>query len=159
MDHWWSVLALAGLLGCAASTSSQPPNHEALVNEHMKGNYAEVLRWCPMILDDPGADPVQSDWCLFGYPAALRLSLDTDSALLFMRTVCTDLAGHAVGKQSFREFYVREVARWFALPMRLQNQDALLPRAVEATVADFSAACLVDPETVGRGLDTRLGAR
>jgi hypothetical protein len=122
----------------------------------MQGDYGEVVRWCPVILDAPGADPRLSDWCLFGYPAALRLSLDTHRAQGFVRSVCTDLAGEPRGDEEFRVFYVREVTRWFALPMRLQKQDATLPRAVRATVADFSEVCLVDPEVVRAGLDTSL---
>jgi hypothetical protein len=115
-----------------------------------------ALRWCPVILDDGGADPRLSDWCLFGYPAALRLSLDTPSAMGFMRSVCTDMTGKPRGDEDFRVFYVREVARWFALPMRWQKQDVALPRAVRATVHDFSEVCLVDPERVRAGLDTEL---
>jgi hypothetical protein len=70
--------------------------------------------------------------------------------------VCTDVTGKARGDEQFRVFYVREVARWFALPMRLQKQDIALPRAVRATVDDFSKVCLVDPEVVLSGLDTTL---
>jgi hypothetical protein len=149
------LLALT-LIGCAGSRPAKPPTHEALVNLHMQGKYDEVLRWCPVILEDSGADPRLSDWCLFGYPAALRLSLDTPSALGFMRSVCTDVTGKPRGDEDFRVFYVRQVARWFALPMRLQKQDVALPRAVQATVLEFSEVCLVDPERVHAGLDTEL---
>jgi hypothetical protein len=144
------------LTGCAGARAVKPPTHEQLVNHHMQGNYAEVLHWCPVILEASGADPRLSDWCLFGYPAALRLSLDTPGALGFMRSVCTDVTGEPRGDEEFRVFYVREVARWFALPMRLQKQDVALPRAVRATVHDFSKVCLVDPERVQAGLDTTL---
>src|SRR5262245_21531100 len=122
----------------------------------MQGKYEEVLRWCPVILEAPGADPEISDWCLFGYPAALRLSLDTAGARGFMRSACLDVTGKPRGDEQFRVFYVREVARWFALPMRLQKQEVALPRAVAATVEDFSKICLVDPEVVRAGLDTKL---
>ena len=122
----------------------------------MQGNYAEVVRWCPLIIDAPGADPRLSDWCLFGYPAALRLSLDTPAALAFVRSVCTDLSGKARGHADFRVFYVREVTRWVALPMRLQKQDAVLSRAVRATMQDYGEICQVDPEVVRAGLDTSL---
>lgn len=148
--------SLLALTGCAAARTVRPPTHEQLVNDHMQGKYDEVLHWCPVILDAPGADPRLSDWCLFGYPAALRLSLDTPGALGFMRSACTDVTGKPQGDEEFRVFYVREVARWFALPMRLQKQDAALPRAVRATIDDFSEVCLVDPERVLEGLDTTL---
>lgn len=160
MSHRLGSLVVVVALGCAAGNKDvKPPTHEQLVNHHMQGDYAEVLRWCPRILDDRGAEPSLSDWCLFGYPAALRLSLDSARAELFMRTVCTDMAGAAQGDEAFRVFYVREVARWFALPMRLQKQDAQLDRAVYSTVAEFSAVCQVDPEAVYAGLDTQLPRR
>lgn len=151
-----TLLLTLTLIGCAGSRPPRPPTHEELVNHHMQGKYDEVLRWCPLILDDAGSNPRLSDWCLFGYPAALRLSLDTPSALGFMRSVCTDMTGKPQGDEDFRVFYVREVARWFALPMRYQKQDVALPRAVRATVQDFSKVCLVDPERVQAGLETEL---
>ena len=92
----------------------------------MQGHYDQVVFWCPVILEAPGADPEISDWCLFGYPAALRLSLDTAGAGGFMHSVCVDVSGAPRGDENFRVFYVREVARWIALPMRLQKQDAAL---------------------------------
>jgi hypothetical protein len=153
------ALAALALVACASAGARRPPGHEALVNAHMQGNYEQVLRWCPVILEDSGADPAQSDWCLFGYPAALRLALDSEGALGFMRSVCTDLAGHPSGDEAFRVFYVREVARWFALPMRMQKRDATLPRALRSTVNEFSEVCLVDPEAVRVGLDTHLPTR
>jgi hypothetical protein len=150
------LLSTLLLLGCASARTPRPPTHEQLVNHHMQGKYDEVVRWCPVILDAQGADPRLSDWCLFGYPAALRLSLDTTAALGFVRSVCTDVTGEARGDENFRVFYVREVTRWVALPMRLQKQDVALPRAVNATVHDYSEVCLVDPQAVRAGLDTTL---
>jgi len=136
------------LLACTPSERTRPPTHEELVNHHVQGKYEEVLAWCPRILDDRGAEQGVSDWCLFAYPAAMRLALDTSGALSFVRAMCRDLAGQPKGDQAFREFYVAETARWFALPMRLQGQLAALPRAVEAAVDDFGEACAVDPERV-----------
>lgn len=157
------TLAALGLglavAACAAPGRSRPPGHEALVNEHMLGNYEAVLRWCPVILEDPGADPAQSDWCLFGYPAALRLALDSENALGFVRSMCTDLAGQPRGDEEFRVFYVREVARWLALPMRMQKRDATLARAVRSSIEDFSEVCRVTPAAVLVGLDTQLPTR
>lgn len=144
------------LLACAPSRSSRPPTHEELVNRHVQGKYAQVLAWCPLILDDRGAEPGVSDWCLFAYPAAMRLSLDTAGALGFVRAMCRDLAGQPKGDEAFREFYVAETARWFALPMRVQGQDLQLGRAVEAAVHDFGEACAVDPGRVLPMVDTKL---
>ncbi|KIG15658.1 hypothetical protein DB30_05406 [Enhygromyxa salina] len=153
-------VAFAGTTAaCARPPATNPPTHEALVTEHMQGNYAAVLRWCPMILADRGADPAQSSWCLFGYPAALRLTLDTEQALKFIGRVCTDTSSAALADPGFRTSYVREVARWYALPMRLQRQDRALARGLPATVAAFSEACQVDPVLVSTGLDTALPTR
>lgn len=146
-------------LGCAPRPRSEVPSHDELVTDHMSGRYAEVVRWCPQILDDSGADPAQSDWCLFGYPAALRLSLDSEGALAFVRSVCRDLTGAARGDREFRAFYAGEVARWLALPMRLQRQDAALERALPLAIQEIGAACLVDPAELEGGLDTRLPTR
>lgn len=145
--------------GCATERPSRPPTHDELVVEHMQGNYAEVLRWCPLILADRGADPALSDWCLFGYPAALRLTLDTEQALTFMTRVCTDAKRPGLADESFRSFYVREVARWVALPMRLQRQERALARGLRATVEAFGGACQVNPELVYLQLDTELRTR
>ncbi|PRP89944.1 hypothetical protein ENSA5_69450 [Enhygromyxa salina] len=152
------ILAIA-LLGCAPGRPSRPPTHEELVVDHMEGDYGEVLRWCPVILDDPGADEPRADWCLFGYPAALRLALETERALAFVRSVCTDMTGRPDGDEDFRTFYVREVARWFALPLRLQRQDEGLTRALRGAVTDFSEVCQVDAQEVYFGLDTELPRR
>lgn len=151
-----TMLLIAPLISCAGVGSSRAPTHEQLVTDHLRGNYEQVLRWCPVILEDRGAEPGLSDWCLFGYPAALRLSLDTTHALEFVRTVCTDVTGQPRGDEAFRLFYVREVARWFALPMRWQKQDKALPRAVGATVDDFASVCRVSPRRVHHGLDTKI---
>lgn len=151
-----AMLLIAPLISCAGTRGSRAPTHEQLVTDHLRGNYEQVLRWCPVILEDRGAEPGLSDWCLFGYPAALRLSLDTTHALEFMRTVCTDVTGRPRGDEDFRVFYVREVARWFALPMRWQKQDKALPRAVGATVDDFARVCRVSPRRVHHGLDTKI---
>lgn len=150
------VWSCTNLLGCASQRESRPPTHAELVVDHMQGDYAEVLRWCPVILGDRGADPAVSDWCLFGYPAALRLTLDTDEALSFMRLVCTDMTTGSLAEPSFRRFYVREVARWYALPMRMQREDRALARGLPATVEAFSGACEVDPTLVYVTLDTKL---
>lgn len=149
----------AGSFGCARERASRPPTHDELVIEHMQGNYAEVLRWCPVILGDRGADPAQSDWCLFGYPAALRLTLNTEQALRFMGMVCTDMTGGSLADPAFRSFYVREVARWYALPMRLQRQKRALARGLPGAVEAFSEACKVDPALVLVELDTELPSR
>jgi hypothetical protein len=146
-------------LGCASARDSRPPTHDELVVEHMQGNYAAVLRWCPVVLADPGADPAQSDWCLFGYPAALRLSLDTERSLSFMTMVCTDRTSGSLADPAFRIFYVREVARWYALPLRLQRQERALARGLRPTLEAFSGACSVDPELVLVDLDTALPTR
>ena len=146
----------AMLLACTPSTSTRPPTHEALVNHHLQGKYGEVLTWCPRFIDDPGAEPGVSDWCLFAYPAAMRLSLDTEGALSFVRAMCRDFAGQPQGDEAFRELYVAETARWFALPMRLQKQDAQLVRAVASAVEDFGEACAVDSERVLPRVDTDL---
>jgi hypothetical protein len=155
------IIALVGanVLGCASDRPSRPPTHDELVVDHMQGNYAEVLRWCPVILGDRGADPAQSDWCLFGYPAALRLTLATEQALNFMGMVCTDVASGSLADEAFRSFYVREVARWYALPMRLQRQERALARGLRSTVEAFSEACKVDPELVSVDLNTELPTR
>ena len=151
-------VAVAASLGCRVG-QTQVPSHDELVTDHMQGRYAEVLRWCPEIVEDIGADPAQSDWCLFGYPAATWLSRDREAALAFMRNVCTDLAGSPRGDASFRIFYVGEVARWYALPLRMQNRDKALERVLRATIEQLSAVCFVDPEEVERGLDTKLPTR
>jgi hypothetical protein len=162
------VAGLAGLIatllgsnvfGCASDRSSSPPTHDELVVDHMQGNYEAVLRWCPVILGDRGADPALSDWCLFGYPAALRLTLATEQALNFMEMACTDVARASLADEAFRTFYVREVARWYALPMRLQRQENALARGLGPTVEAFSEACKVDPELVYADLNTTLPTR
>ena len=135
------------------------PTHDELVLDHMRGRYVEVLRWCPRIVEDAGADPAQSDWCLFGYPAALWLNFETKASVAFVRTVCTDLTGSPRGEESFRRFYVGEVVRWYALPLRLEGEDEALMRSLPATVELLSAACFVDPAQVNANLDTELRPR
>ena len=161
LRHVTLSLGLALLASACANqrTGSRAPDHEALVNAHMRGDYGEVLDWCPVLLEDPGADPAVSDWCLFGYPAALRLALDNEAAVVFMRTACTDLTGKVVGDEDFRVFFVREVARWLALPLRHQGLDATLPRAVRSVVQEFSGICQVEADAVARGLDTQIRPR
>ena len=149
----------ANVFGCASERLSRPPTHDELVVDHMRGDYAEVLHWCPVILGDRGADPALSDWCLFGYPAALRLTLDTEQALHFMGMVCTDVTSGSLADPAFRTFYVREVARWVALPMRHQRQSRALARGLRATVEAFSEACELDPELVYVDLDTEIPTR
>lgn len=146
-------------LACRPKDRTVAPSHDELVTDHMQGRYVEVLRWCPRIVEDAGADPAQSDWCLFGYPAALWLNLETKASLAFVRSVCTDLSGSARGHAEFRIFYVREVVRWYALPLRLGGEDRALMRALPATVEVLSAACFVDPAAVHSGLDTELPTR
>ncbi|PRQ06594.1 hypothetical protein ENSA7_36970 [Enhygromyxa salina] len=153
------VIAAGNTAGCARGAASRPPTHEELVTDHMQGDYAEVLRWCPVILGDRGADPAQSDWCLFGYPAALRLTLDAERARSFMGRVCTDASGGSPADPAFRVAYVREVARWYALPMRMQGQDSALARGFGVTVQALSAACSVDPELVLADVDIELPTR
>lgn len=152
----FALPAAAMLFACTSIRSGRPPTHEALVNHHIQGKYAEVTRWCSAVLEDRGAEPALSDWCLFAYPAAMRLSLDTEGALAFVRAMCRDMAGLPKGDAEFRELYVAETTRWVALPMRFQGQDRHIGRAVVAAVSEFGEACAVEPDRVERMVDTTL---
>ncbi|NVB37624.1 hypothetical protein G6O69_07255 [Pseudenhygromyxa sp. WMMC2535] len=148
--------AIFAALACAAPRS-RPPRHDELVQDHLDGDYHAVTYWCPQSLDDPGADPALADWCMYGLPAAMYLSLDSEAAMDFMRSVCLDTpSGQVQGSQEFRVFYVRETVRWIALPLRAQRQESALFRGVQAAVLDFSAACRVDPLVVSAKIDTTI---
>lgn len=158
------LLGTVLLLACAAASaachraSSRPPTHDELINAHLEGDYQEVLRWCPVMFDDPDSDARLSEWCLYGLPAAMRLAMDTKSAHDFVRTVCVDEpTGRVQGSQEFREYYVREASRWVALALRAQGRVETLGGALESTMADFSEACEVDAAVVAEGIDTQIG--
>lgn len=153
------VVAALGL-GCApAERGTNPPTHEQLVNHHLQGKYAEVISWCPVVLENGDSAPALSDWCMFAYPAALHLSLDTRGALAFVRTVCRDITGQPKGEQRFRDFYVEETSRWVGLPMRMQKREYELQRGLYDTIGVFSDVCSVDPEPIRRSIDTRIKKR
>lgn len=159
MDLRHASLLTVLLLGCHPGSGSRPPTHKELVNLHLDGHYSHVIAWCPVVLEDSGAAPALSDWCMFAYPAAMRLALDTKGAVGFIRAVCQDITGEPKGDLDFREFYVGQAARWVALPLRVQGRDQQIERALSATVAEFSHVCAVEANKVRSGIDTRIKDR
>ncbi len=123
----------------------------------MRGDYQDVLHWCPIIMRDADSDPRLSDWCMFGLPAAMWLSTDFERALGVARTVCVDApTGRVRASEEFRRFYVSEIVRWISLPMRAQKRDDdLLPQQV-AALETFGKACEVDPAETGLMVDTTI---
>jgi hypothetical protein len=135
--------------GCRASSTTTPPTLDDLVGAHLDGNYEEVLYWCPLYLDEPLEQPRLSDWCLYGLPAAMWLSFDTTRAIDMLRAVCTDVpTGTLRGDEQFRMYYVGEVVRWFALPLRIQKRDEILVRSRGSMVEQVSDVCGLDPAVV-----------
>ncbi len=152
-----SLVLTALALGCRPSESAEPPGFEGLVNGFLEGDYALVMRRCPVELGESGIDPALSEWCLIGLPAARRLALDTRGARAFVEAVCLDApTGRPRGEVGLREFYVREIARWLGLALRAQGREATLNEAVDATVVEFSALCRVEAGAVRQGLDTQI---
>ncbi len=150
---------IAALLtaGCPASSRTHAPTLDELVDEHLEGNYEQVLYWCPAYLEDPSSQPRLSDWCLYGLPAAMWLSFDTTRAVAMLRAVCTDVpSGQLRGNQQFRMYYASEVVRWFALPLRAQRRDELLARARASMVEQVSAVCGLDAGVVILAAEARL---
>lgn len=150
----WLLAALC--LACSPSAGSRPPTHEELVTHHLQGDYAEVIAWCPVVLENGDSSPALANWCMFGYPAALRLSLDAQASLTFVRTVCRDVTGQPKGELKFREFFVEEASRWVALPMRMQDRMQEMQRGLDATISDFAEVCAVEPAPIRRQIDTRF---
>ncbi|MCA9701519.1 MAG: hypothetical protein KC431_28625 [Myxococcales bacterium] len=154
------LLASAATSAACHRSSSKPPTHDELINAHLEGHYQEVLRWCPVMFDDPGSDARLAEWCLYGLPAAMRLTMDTKSAHDFVRTVCVDEpTGRVQGSQEFREYYVREASRWVALALRAQGRVETLGGALDSTMNDFSEACEVDAAVVAEGIDTKITSK
>lgn len=144
--------------GCAHRVPLEPPGLEALVEAHLQGHYGDVIAWCPAYLDDPSASPRLADWCLYGLPAAMWLSLDQDAALALMRVVCTDIpSGRLRGDDHFRTYYAGEVVRWFSLPLRVQGQQSALVVGTRVVVEQASAICGADPRLVAVAGDSTIG--
>lgn len=152
-------LALAGSALACRPSPSVPPDRQALVTAHLQGDYSEVLHWCPRMLYETTIDRQVTDWCVYGLPAAMRLSLDSAAANEFVHNMCVDPpSGMTKGSDDFRAYYVREVARWVALPLRAQKLERNLDAAVDASLTDFSAACEIDPATAREGLETTIAS-
>jgi hypothetical protein len=143
------AIGLLLLAGCTNPRATQPPDLDGLVNSHLDGRYEEVLRWCPHYLAEPLSEPRATDWCLYGLPAAMWLTLDTAGALDMLGVVCTDVpTGKLRGTDEFRSYYASEVVRWFAMPLRLQKRDELLVQARAEVVEQVSELCGLDPQSV-----------
>lgn len=155
--RFWLLVPLC--LACTPKARTSVPTHEELVNDHLAGRYAEVITWCPRVLENGESNPAIADWCMFGYPAALHLGLDSKASLGFVRTVCQDITGQPKGEQAFREFYVEESARWIGLPLRMQGRERELDRALSATIESFAELCSVDAGAIRRHVDTSFKTR
>lgn len=153
------LLALAAS-GCAHRVPSEPPGFEALIEAHLHGHYDDVITWCPAYLDDPNSQPRLADWCLYGLPAAMWLSLDQDAALDIMRVVCTDVSSGALrGDDRFRTYYAGEVVRWVALPLRVQGQTSALAVGPGVVIEYASEICGADPRLVALASDSTISKR